>query len=108
MIIHWGLGDPRAQQAVYLGSLTNELRGLPQVGGAPPADPAETFPDLSNLQGRVNVAAGATGQVLPRDETGALLYSNQRQKFQTSLEIQTGDPCACTVLYHLMKRTDDR
>lgn len=68
----------------------------------------ETFPDLSNLQGRINVTAANTGFMLPHSETAGILNNCQMQTFQTSLEIQTGDPCACTVLYRLQKLADDR
>lgn len=108
MIIHWPHRWDRSGTAQqFLGTWRIPLGNTAGAGAAPPVIP-ETFPNLSNLQGRINIPAAATGFMLPHSETAGILNNCQMQTFQTSLEIQTGDPCACTVLYRLQKLADDR
>lgn len=95
--VNWSTVDAISREILYLS-----------IGNTSSLTPAATFPDISSLRGRINIAANATGQVIPREFNSGLFHSNQMQKFQTSLEIQTGDPCACTVFYRLLKRADDR
>jgi len=108
MIIHWPHRWDRSGTAQkFLGTWRIPPGNVAVSVSAPDVSP-ETFPDLSNLQGRINVAAASTGLLLPHGETAGILNNCQMQIFQTSLEIQTGDPCACTVLYRLQKLADDR
>lgn len=107
MIIHWPHRWDRSGTAQqFLTTWT--IAGLVAVSVEVPTASPETFPDLSNIQGRINVAATSTGLMLPRDKDAGILHNSQMQNFKVALEIQTGDPCACTVLYRLQKMADDR
>lgn len=77
------------------------------LGDWPPSPP-ETFPDISALQGRHFVPIATSVPMLPKGQAGGLLHNAHLQNYDTSLELQTSSPCACTVLYRLVKNADDR